>query len=119
MAEHRYTVRGHWPFPTDMLRHDGSEPAEEVSSSLIERLSAEHSTDRSDFVDVEIHLRGPCKPNTARWESFGWQVPTDLDHLRFKNWKTQQDARNAVFDGALAKLTADERAEVLSRIETL
>lgn len=68
--EHRYVVRGHWPFPLDMLRHDGSRPASDADRTMVERLSGEYAPDRDAFVDVEIKLVGPSRPNSARWESW-------------------------------------------------
>lgn len=35
MAEVEYVLKGHWPFPEDMLRHDGSRPASEADRALV------------------------------------------------------------------------------------
>src|ERR1044072_1802495 len=79
-----YTVRGHWPFPLYMWGHDCACATCDRERRAIERLSLEHAPDRAAFQDVEIYLTGPHKPNTARWESFGWKVPSDLE---FDNYR--------------------------------
>lgn len=104
-----YAVRGHWPFPTDMLRHDGSWPATDADRDLIEKLSEDHTKDRSYFEDVEIALRGFTKPNTARWESFGWAVPSDEEHAFYKSLRIAERKRQTLISSALAKLTREER----------
>lgn len=106
--EHRYTVKGHWPFPTDMLRHDGSRPASPEDQGAIDRLSTEHATDKAAFDDAEINLVGPYKPNTARWESFGWAVPSDTDHAFFKRIREEDERRADLAKVALTKLTHEE-----------
>lgn len=107
--EFAYTVRGHWPFPKDMLRHDGSRAATPEDQAVIDRQSLEYAPDRDVFVDVEINLVGPNKPNTARWESFGWAVPADVEHVMAKRWQTEERERRALRDQALAKLSFRER----------
>jgi hypothetical protein len=106
--EIEYTVRGHWPFPTDMLRHDGSRPATEADRLMIDRLSQDFAPDRDVFRDVEIKLVGPNKQNTARWESFGWQVPADKEHAWLKRVQEQDRSRRTLIAGAVTKLTPDE-----------
>lgn len=116
MAEHSYIVRGHWPFPLDMLRHDESRPASADDQAAIDSLSAEHATDRDAFKDIEIRLVGPCKPNTARWESFGWAVPGDEEYAYYKGLKHREAEEKALLESAMGKLTAQERAVVESRM---
>lgn len=114
--EFRYTVKGHWPFPLDMLRHDQSAAASTDDQAMIDRLSADHAPDRAAFKDVEINLVGSWKPNTARWESFGWAVPTDTDHAFYKAAAKREREERGLFEGALTKLTSEEREVVLARI---
>lgn len=111
-----YKVRGHWPFPTDMLRHDGSRAATEGDAAMIARLSGDYAPDRAAFRDVEINLVGPRKPNTARWESFSWAVPTDEMHAMFKAMARKQREDDQAFRALLARLTPSERDLVLERI---
>ncbi|MGX1786892.1 hypothetical protein ACWIGM_09160 [Bosea sp. NPDC055332] len=108
--EFAYTVRGHWPFPTDMLRHDGSRAATSDDQAVIDRLSGEFAPDRGAFEDAEVKLIGSWKPNTARWESFGWSVPADVEHQIWKGWHQKENERRALIETALAKLTPDEKA---------
>lgn len=111
MAGHVYTyeVKGYWPFPLDMLRHDGSRAATPKDQAMIDRLSGDHAPDRAAFKDVSITLTGPNKPNTARWESFGWQVPGDEDYRLVKEMRKRDSERAALRQQALAKLTPEER----------
>lgn len=107
--EFAYTVRGHWPFPTDMLRHDGSRAATPEDQAVIDRQSLEYAPDRDVFVDVEINLVGPNKPNTARWESFGWAVPADQEHQYYKRAAEAERKRRTLVASAMAKLTDEEK----------
>lgn len=107
-----YSVEGTWPFPLDMLRHDGSLPASAEDKVSVERLSAEFAPDRSalrlpatiTLVMQEPGRRVPCAP---RWESFGWRVLA-VDQGR-RELPAPSGNRDALRQRALAKLTADER----------
>lgn len=107
-----YTVYGHWPFPLDMLRHDGSRAASQADQDLIDRLSTEHATDHDVFTPCEINLIALWKPNTARWESFGWSVPGDAEYAAVKRWKEEDRQRQQLIDSAMAKLTPEEREAI-------
>ncbi|WP_309084134.1 hypothetical protein [Chelativorans sp.] len=109
MKEVCYTVRGAWPFPLDMLRHDGSRAASPEDQSKIDRYAADHAPDRSVFEPVEISLVGPHKPNTARWESFTWSVPADADYAMMKEHRARGLERKRLRDAALSKLSREER----------
>jgi hypothetical protein len=111
-AETTYMVRGIWPFPADMLKKDGSRAATPADQAIIDSLMQEYAPDRSAFEPVEITLIGPNKPNTARWESFKWEVPGDEMHSLIKADRARQTAEKAMLAGALAKLDADERTLV-------
>ena len=74
VKEYHYTVRGHWPFPTDMLREDDSAPASESDRQKIEDLSGDFAKDKGVFMDVGITLTGPSMPAVERWNSFDWIV---------------------------------------------
>ena len=114
--EHRYTVKGHWPFPLDMLRHDGSRAATDKDLEMISQLVGDFAPDRSVFKDVEINLVGSNKPNTARWESFSWAVPSDTDHNFFKEADRRDREEGELFEAALSKLSNEERAVIIARI---
>jgi len=113
--ETTYVVRGHWPFPTDMLRKDQSRAATDGDQAIIDRLSGQFAPDRDAFEKVEIRLIGPNKPNTARWESFKWEVPGDTERAAWKAHQQRQRAEDDLFRSALAKLTPAEREAVLER----
>ncbi len=112
-----YVVRGHWPFPLDMLRHDGSAAASLKDQGMIDRLAGESAPDRAAFKNVEISLAGPNKPNTARWESFGWAVPNDREHAILKEHREAARKEEALVSGALTKLTNAERNAIVRRME--
>lgn len=107
-----YVVRGHWPFPVDMLRYDGSRAASDADAAMIERLSAEHAPDRAAFKDVEISLLSDRQlpfNSAERWESFGWEVPGDVFRILQKKQAAADSRRAAeerVRDAATDLLTA-------------
>lgn len=68
------------------------------------------------FKDVEINLVGSNKPNTARWESFSWAVPSDTDHVFFKEAAKRDREEGGLFEAALSKLSNEERAVIIARI---
>ena len=106
-----YTVEGHWPFPVDMLRHDDSEAFSEGSQFLIDLYSDDHlncSNREKVYITLIIKDCGNFRPNTARWESFGWKVPDDTDYYMWKNYKENEKIRKALKKSALSKLTEDE-----------
>lgn len=73
----KYTVRGKWPFPLDMLRYDQSEAATSKDQKLITSYSEMTLPSIEMFRKegiVYIDLVGPNEPNARRWESFGWMV---------------------------------------------
>lgn len=115
-TEQSYTVKGCWPFPLDMLRHDGSRAATGEDQEIINRLTSDFAPDRLVFKEVEINLVGPRKPNTARWESFSWAVPSDTDHIFFKEAAKRDREEKALFEVALSKLSDEERAVVMARV---
>lgn len=109
MKSFPYTVRGHWPFPLDMLRRDGSRAATDADQALIDQLSGDHVDDAGvGFNVVDINLVGPNKPNTERWGSFGWTVPTDVDYQWHMQRQREANERRQLADQALAKLTPEE-----------
>jgi len=110
-----YIVTGRWPFPLDMLRRDGSQAATPEEQEKIDRYSEISSPDPTDTNDVEIALVGPNPPLTARWESFGWKVPGDYAHALGKEAKSRQKEEEAIWQGALEKLTDREREVVIAR----
>lgn len=112
-----YTVHGYWPFPIDMLRHDGSRAATTEDQALIDRLSGEFAPDRAAFVAVDINLIGPNKPNTARWESFDWTIPADAEYAMLKRRREEERKRRALLNSAMSKLSPEEREVVESSMK--
>lgn len=108
-ATHRYTVKGKWPFPYDMVRRDGSRPASVKDEENVARYSAEHAPDREVFKDVEIELVGPARPNVARWESFGWAVTWEPLLYRTYPAPVRPRSDDEIRKAALAKLSSEER----------
>jgi hypothetical protein len=106
-----YTVRGVWPFPLDMLRHDDSAPASEDDRLVIQRLSGDYAPDAGAFkpVDIKLAMVGSWssfpRPNTKRWKSFGWTVVDDPYAPFEQAERKQSELRRS----ALAKLTPEER----------
>lgn len=72
MPETRFTVRGSWPFPYDMLRYDLCYPAEENDSHTLLRL-CNHRTEAGN-VEVNLASVSNASPTRARWERFMWRV---------------------------------------------
>lgn len=99
-----------------MLRRDGSRAATEEDRLKIERLSGDHAHDRDDFRKVEIALIGPNRPSTARWESFDWAVPGDVEHAFWKGERLRRAKEEALMRSALSKLDPEEKALVVSRM---
>lgn len=88
MHEHRFTVIGIAPFPTDMLRYDEAFPANTMAANHIaasfdrERVQGKYWTDR--MLRVELIHRGEQRwwhPTAARWASFGWSVVIDVEEI--------------------------------------
>lgn len=73
-----YTVRGTWPFPTDMLRYDDAEAASSHDQSVIDRLSGENAPEDMSLEELRrsttVTLFGLHRPTERRWRSFGWRV---------------------------------------------
>lgn len=109
-----YTVEGAWPFPTDMLRHDGSCAATAEDQIKIDRLSGASAPDLDSLrvktsITLTLTTIGRRCPNTARWESFGWTIPGDLEHAFAKRWEAEEEQKRALRESGLAKLTPAER----------
>jgi len=115
-TETTYVVKGHWPFPVDMLRRDGSRAATPADQAAIDALTGDHAPDASAFVDVEISLVGPSEPNTARWESFSWSVPGDVQHAFVKQERARLAREALLVASGLAKLNPDEREAIEARM---
>jgi len=112
----RYTVKGNWPFPLDMLRYDGSAAATPEDQAVIDRLCEPSAPDRAAIADkVEVNLviddgdRRRPSTSTARWESFGWMIPGDLEHQMVEDERKKRLRMEALRDSAMAKLTDEER----------
>lgn len=106
-----YTVQGSWPFPLDMLRYDDARPATEDDRVAIEHLSGDCAPDRLAIrVPTRIDLIAPRRPATARWESFGWSLPGDIEYAAVKRSQSESLRRRELIDSAREKLTAEEWA---------
>lgn len=114
VTDFHYTVKGSWPFPVDMLRRDMSRAATSTDQAVIERLSKPYAEDRDAIrnavtINLVIPNAGRWRPNTARWQSFGWDVPDDI----VARITSQERARLTRMEGlrksAFAKLTTEER----------
>ena len=73
MHTFRYTVVGRGDFPFDMLRSDGSHPADPDSAANL------HAFLRGprEVTLVSRQLTRLWLPNFERWRSFGWVVKSD------------------------------------------
>ncbi len=72
----RFTVKGSFNFPTDMLRHDACWPVGATDSSRME-FSAESRS--PEGYEIELAHWAPnsnWQPTVGRWASFGWYVVT-------------------------------------------
>jgi hypothetical protein len=112
-----YTVKGSWPFPTDMLRRDCSRAATPEDQAIVDRLSKDYAEDRDAIRNaVTINLVMPntehWRPNTARWASFGWEVPTDTEFQQIQAERKNRARMETLYKQAMAKLTPEERAAV-------
>lgn len=85
-----YTVRGRWPFPTDMLRYDEARAATPEDQALIDRLSTENASSVDDIrIACQINLVSNrsnyflAYMSGERWNSFGWSsmLPEDAARL--------------------------------------
>jgi hypothetical protein len=112
-ADFHYTVRGSWPFPLDMLRHDRSHAATPEDEAIIERLSKDHAEDRDAIPDkVTVNLvipdAGTERPNTARWRSWNWDIPDDIEFQQRAAARAKASRMEQLYASAMAKLTAEE-----------
>lgn len=112
-ADFHYAVTGRWPFPPDMLRYDDARPATDADLALVERLSGEVSPDGPDAdavqtVNLIMPEAGRRRPNAARWESFGWQVPGDEGRKAERAEAERVAALEANLRSGLAKLSPEE-----------
>lgn len=66
----KFTVKGRFPFPVDMLRYDSCWPANGESAAAIHH-SIARDGDREQSVTLLTWSTGITP---ARWASFGWTV---------------------------------------------
>jgi len=64
---HAFTVRGHGPFPTDMLRLGRCWPAS---------IEASQNACTTLYVGRTVALRGIDRPDRELWQRAGWPVVT-------------------------------------------
>ena len=75
MFRQRYSVKGNFRFPIDMLRYDESYPASERDAARIERLREPQVTSNESEINLERIVGDPDQqPCNDRWKSFGWTV---------------------------------------------
>lgn len=113
---HTYTVRGHWPFPLEMLTRDQSEGAPPHDQSLISKLTSQHAENDEYFVDVDITLTGPNPPLWQRWASFQWEVIDDPQIDAIRSIEAASTKERHIFASAMAKLTDEEQLVVRKRL---
>jgi hypothetical protein len=69
----RFTVKGSFRFPLDMLRYDQCWPADPTATA-----NMEYSTESRSPEGYEVELLhwadGHWTPTEGRWASFGWHV---------------------------------------------
>lgn len=99
-ATYRYTVKGRWPFPVDMLRRDRSAGASKDDEEAIKALSDPLVCPVDN--EVRIRLTGPEMPYFERWESFGWKVVDGDEKIRHE---MDSKAASKEFAERAAKLT--------------
>ena len=68
-----YEVTGSISFPIDMLRYDGSWPADEGQSLPIMD-AIHHQNDGPVTVRLRTNRERNWQPTAARWQSFGYSV---------------------------------------------
>ena len=76
MYSHIFSVKGVFPFPTDMLRYDQCFPR--TSDSAVDMVTT-FDRRNSEAITIELIHYGirDWKPTVGRWRSFGWEV---IDH---------------------------------------
>jgi len=136
-----YVVEGHWQFPLDMLRKDGSRPATEADRALVERLSKdlaefldesmspeERRADRTRKHRIRLVIPDATRfqrPVIARWESLGWEVVESSDpllvpvHVADKAARVAEGRRKDLVASALAKLAPEEAQAVMEHFSRL
>lgn len=112
--DYHYSVKGGWPFPLDMLRRDRAVPASKEDQAVIDSLSGPHAPDRDAIrldhvVKLVIKDAGRDRPDTARWRSFGWDVPDDKEFRQVIEQSAKVGMMESLYASAMAKLTPEER----------
>jgi hypothetical protein len=70
MTTYKFTVTGRVPFPVDMLRYDGCNPADSESAATIEA-SIHHERPPAGGL-WSVRLISNRRPTYGRWKSFLW-----------------------------------------------
>lgn len=75
----KFTVRGTWGFPLDMLRYDGCWPSSgEDVAAIHQSIKGEDNPREPKEVTLSTLARTKEQamryPTTDRWASFGWRV---------------------------------------------
>ena len=88
-----YVVRGKWPFPLDMLRHDDSRAASKAEQEIIDKLSGEFCPDDVDIrcaFDIRLTMAtGPSHRGRFSNPTAGAAAPART------SWATPRCARTA------------------------
>lgn len=124
-ADYTYTVKGHWPFPLDMLRKDRSQAATPEDQAKIDLLTRslndlaadgyDHAARRSLRRDkIEVNLVIPQAtpfetPVVGRWESFSWEVVGPSEIVETYQGQRLVEQKRRLAEQGLAKLTQEER----------
>ncbi len=72
----RFTVKGRYNFPMDMLRHDACWP---ICTGDAAKLEYSMNTRSPEGYEIELAHWAPnsnWQPTIGRWASFGWHVVT-------------------------------------------
>jgi hypothetical protein len=74
MTTKKFTVRGVWPFPFDMLRFDSCWPYSSADAAKIEAMYRRDGEHQAVEIDLLTDDHNFLAPTDGRWESFGWSV---------------------------------------------
>jgi hypothetical protein len=116
VSRETYVVVGqHHAFPKDMLRFDEAVPASDVDKALIERFSGDflpEDYDQVEPISITLVVKDGKRPSasTKRWETMGWKVPGDLEHVADAEESRRLARLKTDYHRALEKLSTDELA---------
>lgn len=80
MSDTLFTVRGMWPFPAEMLAHDGAVPATKADADAIAWMMSELDDDddpcgsEPQVIALLLKNAPDRSPDTGAWAAAGWDV---------------------------------------------